>query len=166
MVKKKITWTVEVEEYVGEKIIKEFSTKKEAVQAEKEYKLKKEIEKLEPIFRKYFKESDRYNRYLHRCVDCGKKILEFECIWDHDRNSLGKCIYEYSGKTEKLFDGSRCEKCHAKIIRLFEKILNLTTIDDIGQIVFSNDSSLYGQDKKSILNLYKTVDFWDKNKDK
>ena len=74
MAKQKIIW-----EAVTGKKFKEFPTKEEALNAEETYKIRKRIDFLHSIFIKYFKEDRKtYFNYEVECVDCGKKLFEYE----------------------------------------------------------------------------------------
>ena len=164
MVQRKITWVAEL----GNKT-KEFPTKKEAEQAEKEYGTLEEIEKLNNIFRKYFKisygEKDRGDKYLGLCVDCGEKLLEYNTEWDGHRNERGDILYSKPNKAIFL-DGCRCPKCNDKIIRSFQEMLQF--YQDKTHYRFFIDTKnweqTYDQDREILAQIFRMVDFWDKNK--
>lgn len=164
MVKRKTIWVAEIEEEDNPT----FDTKKEATDEENKYKQKKEIEKLAPIFRKYFKtyyKGKEYESYVHFCVDCGKKLLEYDYYYDGHRNERGDCIYR-DPEFKTLFDGSRCGKCHEKIIKLFEKMMQFH-MEKTNKILII-DTNLWvwtsRKNHENIINLFKIIEFYDKNK--
>ncbi len=102
---------------------REFPTKKEAEEAEKEVKILEKIDENKSYFKTYFKtvynEINQDNDpYVYLCVDCGKKLFGSEKRWDGQSREKGKNVnfsayYRFMG-------GWRCWSCHTKIIELFE----------------------------------------------
>ncbi len=168
MPKRKTIWIAELT-----RENREFLTKKEATQAEEEDKLNLKITELSKVFRKYFKtyhESNshpgRYPRYLFLCVDCGKKVLEYECRWDGHRNEIGDIIFQGDGVVT-LLDGKRCKECNEKIEKLLEKMLLFHSQETKIIHIFSLDKwkSFYNKkiDKETLLHILEVVDYYDKN---
>ena len=165
MPKRKTIWIAELS-----KENKEFSTKKEATQAEEEDRLNLKIKELSIVFRKYFKTLHKSNscpsRYLFLCVDCGKKVLEYEMKYDGHRNERGDIIFQGDGVVI-LFDGKRCSKCNKKIEKLLEEMLSLHSQETKITHVFSLDKwrSFYNKkiDKETLLHILEVVDYYDKN---
>ena len=161
MPKKKTTWIAKVGKYS-----EEFSTKKEAVEAE-EYKNNQKITKLSVVFRKYFKthyKTNDFQKYLYLCVDCGKKILEYDCYYDGHRNEKGDIIFQDKEAVE-LFDGKRCKKCNKKAEKLFEKILLYSEkSENINTFNSTTWKSFYYKkmDRKTLLYILEIIDYYDK----
>lgn len=71
------------------------------------FEREKEIGKILPRFHK------NDTRYLLHCVDCGKKLQEFERSFDGTETECGKVIFE--AERSKAFGGLRCPDCHTKL---------------------------------------------------
>ena len=168
MVRRKSIWIAETDDK------KWYATKGEAYAAELESKERKEIDKLEPIFRKYFKKDygkkDRYNSYLYLCVGCGKKILEYDSVWDGHRSNRGEVLFRDSDAT-KLFNGWICSKCHDKIVKLIQEMIALYNNDKNTLLVidlrfWKEIYVCYSKDKKMLLQLSRMVEYYHKSKKK
>jgi hypothetical protein len=172
---KKIVW---VANSLRTKNKHEFSSKAAALAFEKREAIDKEIEDGVLILEKYFKTKFSNNCCTWNtscrtfCVDCGKLISHYEEEEDgYDRTYPGKEIYS---EPNKLFlDGFRCMPCHNKIMKLYEKMVQLYFKNNKKVILMSFDS-LWHFSKLSVnhqLELTRIVQCWhnrnkkNKNKD-
>ena len=96
-----------------------FGEKKAAADCETDCKHKEEIESLRKERQKYFPiyHSDD-DRYIKHCIDCGKRVAEWECEYDGHRNERGsQCFDDKDARV--IMGGRRCKDCTS----VFEKKL-------------------------------------------
>jgi hypothetical protein len=90
---------------------RKYQQKEEAIACEKACELIKEIESLKKERQKYFPtyhaSDDRYEKH---CVDCGKKVAEWEYQFDGHRSEPGAQIFQEKNTT-KIMGGRRCKNC-------------------------------------------------------
>jgi hypothetical protein len=138
---KKIVW---VADSLRTKNKHEFSSKKAALAFEKTEAIAKEIEDGLPILGKYFKTQFSKDPWtwstpcITFCVDCGKLVSQYEEEQDgHDRTYPGKELYS---EPNRLFlDGFRCLKCHNKVMKLYEEMVQYYFKDNKKVILMSFD---------------------------
>jgi hypothetical protein len=161
---KKIVW---VADCLRTKNKHEFSSKKAAIEFEKKEAIEKEIEDGLPLVEKYFKTqfsndcctwSDQCRTF---CVGCGKLISQYEEESDgYDRTYAGKNIY--SEPHDLFLDGFRCIPCHNKILKLYEKMVQLCFKNNKKVILMSFDSLEHWKDMRisQKLEMVRTVKCW------
>lgn len=160
--KRKTIWIAETS--LGEV---ECSSKVEAIKVEGTLKMQEEVELLEPIFQKYFRitySEYEYNDYIHYCVDCGKKLFEYERIWDDEhRDEKGDLTY-FTDDRIRFLSGWRCADCDKRAEELFLKMANfgprLISMRNMRDIPLHK---CHNEGLKETYSIYKMVEFYDKN---
>ena len=113
-------------EYQCEKTKKKFSKEKDARASEDKHVLEKETKKKIKIFQSIYKTFHNKDDYLTRyCVDCGKKVLEYNSSWDGHRTERGDIIFKEPGY-DVFLGGKRCADCHKKIyLKLVDTVVSV-----------------------------------------
>jgi len=102
-------------EYQCEKTKKKFNTEKAAKASEDKFALDKEVKQKIKIFETIYKQTHPKDDYLIRhCVDCGKKVLEWDSAWDGHRTERGEVKFR-EPDYDVFLGGRRCKDCHKKI---------------------------------------------------
>lgn len=94
----------------------------------------------EKYFKTYYNEVDKYNSYTYLCADCGKKLFEYERIWDGHRTERGDSISH--APHFKFLGGWRCLSCHSKKIELFDR-MRLNYKEKTGNYIFLDHNDMY-----------------------
>ena len=74
------------------------------------------------IYKTFHNKDDYLTRY---CVDCGKKVLEYNSSWDGHRTERGDIIFKEAGY-DVFLGGKRCADCHKKIyLKLVDTVVSV-----------------------------------------
>jgi hypothetical protein len=112
----------------------EFSSKKEAIEYEKEITLNKELKNFKKLLRKYFK-NEASDKFTIKCENCDKILIRYDTEYNGiDRTYRGKKLFQSEDKCHEFLDGIRCDECHKKSILLFKNIIKENN-ENIGNFI-------------------------------
>jgi DNA-directed RNA polymerase subunit RPC12/RpoP len=169
MIKQKTTWL-----FINDDVEEEYQSKEEAEKAEEEYNSKQKVKRLTTIFQKYFRtyhKDNEFQKYIYLCVDCGKKLQEYDVESDGHRNSVGKILYKEKD-TSYFLGGQRCKECDKKAKDLLNKMENVYSqngrfrLSAPSEIWFVPWATIKKENGYAFLTVLEIVEYYDKNFEK